>query len=112
MTDDKQELQDAAQRIGEAFADHDAKALAGLTPDERAIQTEIRWQLHQHVSRIWDAPNDGPDGRHAVDVGGYEGVGAVLDLLTLLWATAKEAQYKAGEDPDADIVEIAVERDE
>ncbi|MFI5938031.1 hypothetical protein [Actinoplanes sp. NPDC051494] len=112
MTDELQDLQENAGRIGEAFTHHDAKALAGLTPEERAIQTEMRWRLHQYVSGIWDAPNEGPDGRHAVDVGGYGGVGALLDLLMLLWANAKEAQYKAGEDPDADIVEITVEHDE
>ncbi|WP_165949815.1 hypothetical protein [Micromonospora sp. KC207] len=44
MTDDQ--MQDAAQEIGEAFCDFDLTMLAQLTPQERAVQAKIRRDLY------------------------------------------------------------------
>lgn len=107
-----QDMQTAAQKIANAFDSHDKQALAKLTPDERAIQTELRWQLYRHVDLIWDAPHLRSEGVHPSEAGGYDGVAALRDLTLALWSAAKEAQYAVGEDPDLEEVEIKVVRDE
>jgi hypothetical protein len=112
MDDEMQDMQQAAREITVAFDVHDKAALAKLTPDERAIQTKIRWELYRHVDLIWDAPHLRSKGIHPVEAGGYDSVAALRDLLNDLWIEAKQAQYDAGEDPDVGEVEITVKPDD
>jgi hypothetical protein len=112
MADEMQDMQEAGGRITEAFDVHDKQALAKLTPDERAIQTKIRWELYRHVDLIWDAPHLRSKGVHPIEAGGYEGVAALRDLLNDLWIEAQQAQVDAGDDIDTVSVKMVVERDE
>jgi hypothetical protein len=112
QTDAEQELdlQSAAGEITDAFEDRDMKHLASLSPEQRAIQTKARWKLYEHIDQIWEAPKQGPNGRHPVDIGGYESVAALRDLAMTLWTNAQEAQDAAGDDVDGVTVDITYRR--
>lgn len=107
ITDD--ELQAAAGHITDAFHRHDLAMLAQLTPEQRAIQYQLRRDLHMYVDRIWEQPKH-TEGRHPVDIGGYGSVAALLDLLETLCAHVDEAQQTAGDLPEAYRVTITAEK--
>jgi hypothetical protein len=46
------DLQSAAGDITDAFKDHDMKHLASLSPEQRAIQTEARRKLYEHIDHV------------------------------------------------------------
>jgi hypothetical protein len=66
--------------------------------------------LYRHVDAIWEAPKKGPNGEHPNNIGGYESVAAFRDLTETLWNNAQEAQDAAGDDLDAVMVKIEVNR--
>lgn len=90
------DLQMSAGPITDAFHRHDLAMLAQLTPEQRAIQAQIRQALHLYVDRIWEEPKH-REGRSPVDIGGYGSVAALRDLLNTLCDHAAEAQYAAGD---------------
>jgi hypothetical protein len=90
-------LQDYAAAIAKAFEERDLERLATLTPDERAIQSKARWELHNHIAKIWAAPELRSNGHHPGE-GGYEGVAALHDLTLKLTNNADNARHAAGDD--------------
>jgi hypothetical protein len=98
--------------LEEAFLHHDSAHLSQLTPDERAIQVQVRWKLYEHIDQIWDAPHLRSKGIQPNEAGGYDGVAAMRDLLMGLWANAQEAQHAAGDEVDEVNVDMVVKRNE
>ncbi|MGX6604788.1 hypothetical protein ACWKSP_22070 [Micromonosporaceae bacterium Da 78-11] len=106
--DDPADLQAMAQNIATAFTDHDTKALAVLTPEQRAAQAEARWQLYRHIDKIWDADHLRSQGIHPVEAGGYESVAGLRDLVMDLIGNIDTAQETAGDDVDRISANIVV----
>lgn len=106
------DLFDEYTAILEAFTDHDLQHLATLTPEGRAIQAKARQELQRHLDQIWAEPQKGPDGRHPVDIGGYRGVQAMLDIAGELVGNVEQAQEAAGDEVDRYWVDIVVKVDE
>lgn len=113
MADDvDRDLLDERNAILEAFTDHDLKHLATLTPEGRAIQARVRRELQQHLDQIWMEPQKGPHGRHPVDIGGYRGVQAMLNIVGELVGNVGQAQETADDQVDRYWVDIVVKVDE
>lgn len=106
------DLLDEYTAVLEAFADHDLKHLATLTPEGRAIQAKARRELRHHIDQIWTEPQKGPNGRHPVDIGGYRGVQAMLDIAGGLVGNVEQAQEAAGDPVGRYWVDIVVKVDE
>jgi hypothetical protein len=102
------DLHDAQSEITQAFTDHDMAQLATMTAEERAKQVAARWAVWRHIDKIWDAPHLRGNGQHPVEVGGYEGVAALRDLLMDLVVNVQNAQDAAEDDVDSHHVVVKV----
>ena len=100
---DTPDLHDAQSAIAEAFTDHDMTRLAAMTAKGRAKQVAARRAVYEHIDAIWEAPKQASEGRdHPVDLGGYEGVAAMRDLLMDLIGNGEQAQANAEDDVEGD----------
>lgn len=102
------DLHDAQSEITQAFTDKDMEALAAMTAEERAVQAKHRWGVYWHIDKIWDAPHLRSEGVHPVEVGGFEGVAALRDLVMDLIGNVQTAQHDAGDDVDSYTVVVKV----
>ncbi|MEU2167919.1 hypothetical protein ACH47V_25455 [Micromonospora chersina] len=106
MTDE--ELQDAAQHLGERFEEHDRRFLALMTPEQRAAHHEVLWMVYRHVDRIWEAPKQA-GGPHPIELGGYGAVAGLRDMLDQLLGHIHDVQLAAGDEPERYRVRVVVE---
>ena len=95
---DPKDLQWAAIAVADAWSEHDATALARLTPEQRREQYEARWTLLQFVDTYREAAKLTHDQAvyHAPE---WQVVAGMKDLLEQMTGDAEEARAVAG-DPD------------
>ncbi|MGK5674516.1 hypothetical protein ACSNOB_16955 [Micromonospora sp. URMC 106] len=105
-----EQFQSAAQQLGDAFTRLDQEFLAMLTPEERAAQAKVRFDLYMHVDKVWEAPKH--RGENSVDVPGYDAVAGMRDLLMTLLVNAQDAQHAADDVPELYSVKVVVTKDE
>ncbi|WP_210865714.1 hypothetical protein [Micromonospora sp. C97] len=114
MSDDNElrdgQFQSAAQQLGDAFTRLDQEFLAMLTPEERAAQAKVRFDLYMHVDNVWEAPKR--QGENSVEVPGYGAVAGMRDLLMTLFVNAQDAQHAADDVPELYSVKVVVTKDE
>ncbi|MEU7175238.1 hypothetical protein ABZ949_27565 [Micromonospora tulbaghiae] len=103
-------LQSAAHQLADGFSRLDQEFLARLTPEQRAAQVKMRFDLYMHVDDIWEAPKQ--RGENSVEVPGYGAVAGMRDLLMALFVNAQEAQHAAEDVPELYSVKVVVTRDE
>ncbi|MEU7770997.1 hypothetical protein AB0C44_06690 [Micromonospora taraxaci] len=105
-----EQFQSAAQQLGDAFTRLDQEFLAMLTPEERAAQAKVRFDLYMHVDNVWEAPKR--RGENSVEVPGYGAVAGMRDLLMTLFVNAQDAQHAADDVPELYSVKVVVKKDE
>jgi hypothetical protein len=103
------DLQRKAIEIVRAFEEIDTAMLSACTPQERALQAEVRHRLYEFVDHIWSEPEKVSRGEaHASHHPAYAGAGALRDLLMSLWVNAQEAQDGAGDPVESTRVQTTV----
>lgn len=80
--------QDAVAELWDALAEHDARGLTRLSPEEHRRQHEARWALYAYIDEIWeDAKQQGLNPAMRPE---WQAVAAIRDLASFLASAARD----------------------